>query len=80
MTPTQEIKKILVRKIKELPEYKLREVLAFVNFILSTETDYSIFMKKKNKMTSNKQALMKFIGGVSHGTLAQEIDKELYGT
>ncbi len=80
MTPTQELKKILTRKIKEIPEYKLQEVLDFVNFILFTQTSSSIVKKKKSKIPSSKETLMKFIGGVSHGSLAQEIDKELYGT
>jgi hypothetical protein len=80
MESTQKIKKTLLMKIDELPENKLHEVLDFVNFILfSNLSSYYLPKRKKGKFPEGKNALMKFIGGVSHGSLAKEIDKELYG-
>ena len=65
MTTVQKLKKNLLIKIGELPEYKLQEVLDFVNLILLNEP--------------RNDSLKKFIGGVSHGSLAEKIDEELYG-
>lgn len=81
MTTTQRLKKNLLIRIGELPEYKLQEVLDFVNFILFKESTYnSISNEGKGSITSEKDSLQKFIGGVSHGSLAERIDEELYGT
>jgi len=80
MTATQKIKKNLLIKIGELPEYKLQEVLDFVNFILLHEPEHdSISRREKKGITSKNDSLKKFIGGVSHGSLAEKIDEELYG-
>lgn len=73
---TELIKDRLLRELEGLPEDQLREVLDFVEFLhakrmtpnhprdLSTETD----------------SLQHFIGGSSHGSLAQDIDGDLYGS
>ena len=80
MTAVQKLKKNLLIKIGELPEYKLQEVLDFVNLILQNEPKNGyISRKKKRAMTSRNDSLKKFIGGVSHGSLAEKIDEELYG-
>lgn len=80
MTAVQKLKKSLLIKIGELPEYKLQEVLEFVNLILLNEPQSdSISREKKRGMTSRNDSLKKFIGGVSHGSLAEKIDEDLYG-
>lgn len=80
MTAVKKLKNNLLIKISELPEYKLQEVLDFVNLILLNEPkNDSISRRKKRGMTSRNDSLKKFIGGVSHGSLAEKIDEELYG-
>ena len=82
MASTEQLKKNLSKKIEKLPEYKLNEVLDFVNFILYKENTYKPAFKEENREipSNNNEAIMKFIGGISYGSLAQDIDKELYGT
>jgi len=81
MASTEQLKNNLSKKIEKLPEYKLNEVLDFVNFILYKENTYEpTFKEENNEISPNNETIMKFIGGVSYGSLAQDIDKELYGT
>jgi len=63
-----------------LPDYKLQVVLDFVNFLIFNERTESTL--KKSKIAEIDQAddiFDKYIGGISYGKLAPEIDKELYG-
>jgi len=36
-------------------------------------------MKKSKSIMNEENPILKFIGGVSHGSLAKGIDEELYG-
>jgi len=70
------IKKRLLTAIEEIPESKLGELLDFMEFLLEKERH-----RKKGKLDLDpgKDPILDFIGGVSHGSLAKDIDRELYG-
>ena len=80
MISRQKLIKSLSLGIESLPEYKLQEVLDFVNFLLLQENKFQFTVRDETKTAkSNNDTLAKFIGGVSHGSLARKIDEELYG-
>jgi hypothetical protein len=72
------LKQQLLAEIDRLPEDKLPELLNFVRFLEwqqpSTNTPQST-----DKLDPMQDPILRFIGGVSHGALAQAIDEELYG-
>ncbi len=71
-----EIKQRLLTTIEAIPESKLGEILDFMEFLLAKERH-----KKNGKLDlePDKDPILEFIGGVSHGTLAKDIDNDLYG-
>ena len=74
------LKQELLVKIARLPEDRLREALDFVSFLLFQEQRGSDQdQESEPKLDPGKDPLLEFIGKVSHGSLAQGIDKELYG-
>lgn len=80
MTSTKELKSALLMQLENLPESKIQDVLDFVNSLLFNESYYqSQYENKRGETHPDKNLLIKFIGGVSHGSLAKEIDKDLYG-
>jgi len=79
MATVQGLKQKLLVEIEKLPEYKLQEVLDFVSF-LSQKGRYSPgYQKQEKELDPERNPILRFIGGVSHGSLAQDIDEELYG-
>jgi hypothetical protein len=72
-----EVKQKLLSDIEQLPEYRLPEVLSFVDFLLSQAQRYTP-IETQSRLPENNP-LFEFIGGVTHGALAKDIDKELYG-
>ena len=68
-----EIKQRLLTTIEAIPESKLGEIM---EFLLAKERH-----KKNGKLDlePDKDPILEFIGGVSHGTLAKDIDNDLYG-
>jgi hypothetical protein len=79
MTSAQMLKQKLLVEIEKLPEYRLQEVLDFVSF-LSQKSRYSPKYQEQGKeLDTEEDPILQFIGGVSHGSLAQGIDEELYG-
>jgi len=70
------IKQRLLTTIEKIPASKLGEVLDFMEFLLEKERN-----KKKEELDiePGKDPILEFIGGVSHGSLAKDIDSELYG-
>ncbi len=70
------IKQRLLTTIEEIPESKLGEVLDFMEFLLEKERNQK---KGKLDLDPGKDPILEFIGGVSHGSLAKDIDSELYG-
>jgi len=70
------IKQRLLTTIEEIPESKLGEALDFMEFLLKKERNQK---KEKLDLEPGKDPILEFIGGVSHGSLAKDIDSELYG-
>ena len=70
------IKQRLLTTIEEIPESKLGEVLDFMEFLLKKERNQK---KEKLDLEPGKDPILEFIGGVSYGSLAKDIDSELYG-
>ena len=62
--------------IEKIPEHKLGELLDFTEFLLEkerSEKDATLDLEPA------KDPILKYIGGVSLGSLAKNIDSELYG-
>ena len=75
MTESEALKNKIVREIGNLPEEKLSDVL---NFVANLADD----AKQPNGAKTGapeQDPILKFIGGASHGSLAQGIDRDLYG-
>jgi len=72
----KELKERLYTTIEQIPESKLGEVLDFMEFLLKKERHST---KKTFDLDPLRDPILEFIGGVSHGSLAKDIDNELYG-
>jgi hypothetical protein len=70
------IKEKLLTTIEAIPESKLGEVLDFMEFLLEKERHRK---KEELHLEPGKDPILEFIGGVAHGSLAKDIDNELYG-
>ncbi len=66
------------RELDKLTEDKLREVLGFVEELLNSQGEKHSH-HEISPLPPEDDPILKFIGGVSHGRLAQNIDDELYG-
>ena len=74
------IKQEIFSEIEKLPEQKLPEVLDFVGYLLFKEDSLTFSLQKQlTSLNPQDNPLLQFIGAVSHGDLAQDIDEELYG-
>lgn len=73
---TKRIKEKLFAAIEDMPESKLGEVLDFTEFIISKER---IDQESRLDLEPEKDPIMEYIGGVTHGSLAAGIDNDLYG-
>jgi hypothetical protein len=70
----------LLTRISELPEHRLREALDFVSsLLLEDQRPLDERREHDQKLDPSKDSLLGFVGKISHGSLAQEIDGELYG-
>jgi len=72
----KELKERLYTTIEQIPESKLGEVLDFMEFLLKKERHST---QKRFDLDPLRDPILEFIGGVSHGSLAKDIDNELYG-
>jgi hypothetical protein len=72
----KEIREKLRMTIEQIPENKLGELLDFMEFIVG-KTRHT--KGAKLDLDPGKDPILKYIGGVSHGSLAKNIDGELYG-
>jgi Protein of unknown function (DUF2281) len=68
------LKEQLVEKLEQLPEARVEEVLDFVEHLLGKDGQ----SQSVEKLDVFQDPILKFIGGVSTGTLAKDIDKDLY--
>ena len=67
-------KQAIFEAIEQLPEQHLADVLRYVQQLAHTQkSTYS------NPPTDSSDPLANFIGAVSHGSLAANLDSELYG-
>jgi len=71
-----EIRQRLRMTIDEIPEARLGQVLDFMEFLLQKERRES---GRESYLDPLKDPILEFAGGICHGSLARDIDKELYG-
>ncbi|MDF5716037.1 MAG: hypothetical protein PUP93_19650 [Rhizonema sp. NSF051] len=67
-------KQAIFEAIEQLPEQQLEDVLRYVQQLARTEKSASV-----NPHSNSSDPLANFIGAVSHGSLAVNLDDELYG-
>ena len=79
MTAAQTQKHKLLLEIEKLSEYRLQEVLDFVRFLRLRDRHPVGYAEQGKELDPDQDPILQFIGGVSHGSLAQGIDEELYG-
>lgn len=70
------LKDRLFEQIKDLPEKELKKVFKFISSLKSNQGKE---LEKAVFLNPDKDPVLNFIGGVEHGSLARDIDKELYG-
>jgi len=70
MTETEALKNRIAQEIGNLPPEKLGDVLNFVSKLTGEEKQSN----GKRAGAPEPDPILKFIGGVSHGSLAHEID------
>jgi hypothetical protein len=70
----------IIMSIDKLPESKVYDVLQYIRFLI-----YQQGLEEQEMVTNGQQnpaiddPLAEFVGGIEHGGLAADIDKELYG-
>lgn len=65
----------ILEVLDALPDARRREVLDFAESLRGREERRS----ENGDRNPSESPLLDFIGGVEHGSLAQDIDEELYG-
>jgi len=76
----QIFKDVVKEALEHLSEDKLTEVFDFVSYLLAKEKGEEEREEKSElDLDPKKDPILKYIGGVSHGSLAKDIDRELYG-
>jgi hypothetical protein len=72
------LKTQLDHKLTMLPNDRLREVLDFVEYLLSKEQKTPA-VNAQETLDPAHDPILQYSGGVAHGSLARDIDEELYG-
>lgn len=67
-------KQAIFEAIEQLPEQHLADVLRYVQHLVRTQKS-----TQPTPPNSSTDPLATFIGAVSHGSLAANLDNELYG-
>ncbi len=75
MTNTQTLRVELVNEINSLPDEKLPKALDLFKSLLESNGVSS----QPNPIKAQHNPLLDYIGGVSHGSLSANLDKDLYG-
>ena len=78
MSTDSMLKTQLDRKLTMLPDDRLREVLDFVEYLLSKEQKTQAVISQETRDPAH-DPILQYSGGVAHGSLAHDIDEELYG-
>ena len=73
------LKEQLVQELARLPEERLHEVLYFVESLLRQEQQARTDTPLQERGPA-QDPLLHYSGDVAHGSLAHNIDQELYGT
>ena len=73
------IKDEIIKRLDDLPEESLKEIFDFTNFLLEREREEAPSFTSKSSTEADQDPLKEYIGGVSRGDLAKNIDRELYG-
>lgn len=68
-------KQALLNAIEQLPEQQLIEVLQYVKYLSHAQE-----LTHRTKPDAVVDPLAEFIGAVEHGSLATNLDDELYGS
>jgi hypothetical protein len=80
MSSISSVKQEILNLIEQLPENKMPEVLQFVNFLIYCQNQsFSLNLDDKKSKDNQVDPLAEFIGAVSQGSLAQNIDEDIYG-
>ncbi len=72
------LKAQLDHKLALLPDDRLREVLDYVELLLS-KGQKVVGIPPQETLDPGKDSILAYSGGVAHGSLAHNIDEELYG-
>jgi len=76
---TKALKDRLIEELEKLPEDRLCEALDFVEYLKGRGRRETVTGSLKD-LDPDQDPILKFIGGVSHGSLAHGLDEELYGS
>ncbi|WP_413174856.1 hypothetical protein [Anabaena azotica] len=71
MSTLPNLRQVVLEEINQIPDEQLSQVLQFLHVLISNS------QTKKDEDLIN-DPLAEFIGAVEHGSLAQNIDQELY--
>lgn len=71
MSTIANLRQLVLEEINQIPDEQLSQVLQFIHVLISTSQ-----LKKDEDLINDP--LAEFIGAVEHGSLAQNIDQELY--
>ena len=77
MTENEKLKSQIEQAINRLPEETLLEVLDFVSHL--PNGGRSDGTETVPAPEPARDPILKFAGGIAHGSLAHEIDRDLYG-
>ena len=78
MSTDRTIETQLAHKLTMLPDDRLREVLDFVEYLLSKEQKAQTVIPPET-LDPAQDPILQYSGGVAHGSLARDIDADLYG-
>lgn len=73
----QTLEDVVKGAVERLSEDKLAEVFDFVSFLLAKEKREE--GEEETELDPQKNPILEYMGGISHGSLAKDIDHELYG-
>ena len=73
-------KERILAALDDLSAAKQAEVLDFVEFLRTRTKDVPPVENGEDELNPEDNPLLDFVGGASHGGLAQNIDEELYGS
>ncbi len=74
------LKERIVQRIDTLTDDRLGEVLDFVELLVDQQASANAADRPELQSGPDADPILEFIGGVEHGSLAQKIDDEIYGS